>query len=346
MSQKQKFNKVSKKVLIKNLSSRQKTVLDRRFGLTSGERETLESIGKTFGVTRERIRQIESDAFSKLKDKKDDPEVREVFADIDKHLKKKGGLHKEDKMLSELGGEECKNHVKFFLTLADKFNYFSGDNKFDSYWYNRENVKEEANKILNNTEKALKKERGPLSFNKFIELANSYNTDKETFLSSMEATKRVGRGPLGCYGLVDWLEINPSGVRDRAFLALKHKDKPLHFRKIAEVASSLEGDYCEKKQVLPQTVHNELIRDKRFVLVGRGLYALKEWGYKEGTVKEIIADTLESSNQPLEKDEVVAKAKEQRLVKKSTILLNLNNEDYFDQDDEGRYRLKRHPREA
>lgn len=340
---KEQFNKITQKVL-QDLSSREKTVLERRFGLNEGEGETLESIGETFDVTRERIRQIEANAFSNLEDKKEDSEVKSVFANIDQHLENKGGLHKEENMLASLG-KEYKNHVRFLLTLADRFNYFSGDEEFDSFWYNREEVDQEARKILKDTEKELEEEGKALDEEEFSKLAESHEAQTETFLSSMEATKRIGKGPLGGYGLVDWLQVNPSGVRDRAYLALKKKDKPLHFRKIAEVASDLEGDYCEKKKVLPQTVHNELIRDSRFVLVGRGLYALKDWGYKEGTVKEIIADTLQSSNSPLSKDEVVAKTKEQRLVKKSTILLNLNNADYFDKNEEGRYKLKKHPRE-
>jgi hypothetical protein len=39
-------------------------------------------------------------------------------------------------------------------------------------------------------------------------------------------------------------------------------------------------------------VHNELIRNKDFVLVGRGIYALKEWGYEPGTVSHVIEAIL------------------------------------------------------
>lgn len=53
--------------LLNMLSSQEKEILKLRFGLDGGEPETLETIGGIFGVTRERIRQIEGTALKKLK---------------------------------------------------------------------------------------------------------------------------------------------------------------------------------------------------------------------------------------------------------------------------------------
>jgi RNA polymerase primary sigma factor len=49
------------------LSEREREVLEMRFGLNDGKDHTLEEVGKTFGVTRERIRQIEAKALRKLR---------------------------------------------------------------------------------------------------------------------------------------------------------------------------------------------------------------------------------------------------------------------------------------
>ncbi|NLM21007.1 MAG: sigma-70 family RNA polymerase sigma factor, partial [Peptococcaceae bacterium] len=49
------------------LSERERKVLELRFGLYQGRRHTLEEVGNYFGVTRERIRQIESKALRKLR---------------------------------------------------------------------------------------------------------------------------------------------------------------------------------------------------------------------------------------------------------------------------------------
>ena len=94
-----------------------------------------------------------------------------------------------------------------------------------------------------------------------------------------------------------------------------------------------------KKQANMQTVHNELIKDSRFILVGRGIYALKEWGYKEGTVKDIIASVLKKENEPLSKNKIVEEVLKQRMVKKNTIVLTLQDKNLFQRVEKGTYKL-------
>jgi RNA polymerase primary sigma factor len=54
-------------VVLGELSSRERTVIERRFGLCDGQPHTLEQVGDEFGLTRERIRQIEGKALAKLR---------------------------------------------------------------------------------------------------------------------------------------------------------------------------------------------------------------------------------------------------------------------------------------
>ena len=84
----------------------------------------------------------------------------------------------------------------------------------------------------------------------------------------------------------------------------------------------------DHKNVTVQAVHNELIRYPQFVLVGRGLYALKEWGYEPGTVADVIERILTEKG-PLSKREIIAEVAKQRTVKVGTISLNLQKMPYF-----------------
>jgi DNA-directed RNA polymerase delta subunit len=139
-------------------------------------------------------------------------------------------------------------------------------------------------------------------------------------------------------GLVSWPQIHPKGVRDKAYLVIKKAGNPQHFSQIAKLINQAKFD---TKKVNVQTVHNELIKDKRFVLVGRGMYALAEWGYKAGTVKDVLTDILRTHGKPLPRADLVTKVKDVRLVKENTILLNLQDSSTFVRDGNGHYVLRK-----
>jgi DNA-directed RNA polymerase delta subunit len=135
----------------------------------------------------------------------------------------------------------------------------------------------------------------------------------------------IKKNNFGYWGLKNWPEINPRGVKDKIYLVLKEKGQPLHF---VEVAEMIDMHGLSKKKAHPQTVHNELIKDERFVLIGRGIYALSDWGYRKGTVRDVITEILEKRG-PLERKHVLEEVAKIRKVKKSTILINLNDEKNF-----------------
>ncbi len=100
----------------------------------------------------------------------------------------------------------------------------------------------------------------------------------------------------------------------------------MHFSSIARAIK--ESDF-KRKNVTTQAIHNELIKDPRFVLIGRGIYALDSWGYSQGTVADIIADVLKKAGEPLHRDEIVKRVLKNRQVKETTILLNLQSKPQF-----------------
>ncbi|MBI4159900.1 winged helix-turn-helix domain-containing protein, partial [Candidatus Wolfebacteria bacterium] len=145
-------------------------------------------------------------------------------------------------------------------------------------------------------------------------------------------SKLIKQNPYGEFGLVSWPTIRPRGIKDRAFAVLDRAAKPMHFR---EVAAAISKSGWSSKKAHPQTVHNELIKDPRFVLVGRGLYALANWGYESGTVSDVISSLLKSSKRPLSKEAIVESVLKSRFVKPNTVLLNLQNKTLFRKVAEG-----------
>jgi len=317
---------------LKGLPQRTTEVIERRFGLKSGKRETLEAIGQSFNITRERVRQIEKEGFDKV-----GPRIREnkdVFESFKKSIASFGNLKKEEELLDVLGEGKYQNQVYFLLTNSSEFERISEDNDYHTFWTIDKNSIKEAKKTIASVISDFKKGKTPL----FLEEIPT-DKDKEVLKSYIEISKEIERNPEGKYGLKNWLEINPKGTKDKAYLVLKRQEKPLHFVDIASKIEELPF-YSKNKKVHTATVHNELIKDDRFVLVGRGLYALAEWGYQPGVVKDIISKILKESKEPLTKEEILGRVLEQRFVKENTVALNLQNRDYFAKDEKGRYNVR------
>ncbi len=323
--------------LIQNLPQRIKEVFDRRFGIKD-KKETLESIGRGLGITRERVRQIEERGFSYLKEQNQEI-LDKLFNDFLGYFENKGGLKREDIVLEDLGGKTSQPYVLFLLTLGEQFSRVCEKGDFYSFWTTIPKSVGKVGKTLDLLVKNLEKRGTPLNKEEFCSrLCSQYNLSSEALLSYLEVSKRIQENKEGKIGLIDWPEINPKGVKDKAFLVFKKENHPLHFKETAGLIDKLESALINKK-TLPQTVHNELIKDSRFVLVGRGMYALKEWGYVPGTVKDVIYRIIEENKQPMERDKIIKRVLSQRCVAENTVVMNLNNKKYFSKDSKGKYIL-------
>jgi hypothetical protein len=318
------YKKISSN-LLKDLPQRAKEVVTRRFGLETGERETLEAIGKSFKITRERVRQIEEAGIDKI-----GPEIKnyqKIFQVFYDYFKKQGGIKKESVLLKDLGGDKFQAQVFFFLSLDKNFERRSESEDFSSLWTLDKEAFAAAKKTIYYLMDKLEEIKKPISFK---EIKSFQSLDDATLNSYLEISKRIQKNSENLFGLREWPEINPRGIKDKAYLIFKKTGKPLHF---TDVTKLIEG-------ALKQTVHNELIRDQRFVLVGRGIYALSEWGYMPGQVKDVISKVLSEAKKPLTKEEVLDKVLKQRMVKENTILLNLSNKNYFSKNSQGEYTVR------
>lgn len=331
-------------LLVKTLSTRNKDIVSRRFGLKTGHKETLESIGKSYSITRERVRQIEEFSLAQL------AKVAPNVPDVDKYvslakdiLSGNGNVMKESELFRAFSGNDKENVVNsslvFVLALAGSPVRFGENESSHSFWsvdrQSADSFKGNVSELI----RTLDKNQKPVAESElasFVEKNGAANPrDVNVFLS---ISKELGRNVFGEVGLLNWAEIKPKGVRDKAYLVLKKENKPKHFTEIAKLIN-VTGFSARKANI--QTVHNELIKDSRFVLVGRGMYGLSEWGYKPGTVKDVLVDILKDSAKPVAKADLVAKVLDTRMVKENTILLNLQDSKVFSKKDDGTYVLRK-----
>ena len=330
------------------LSERSRKIISRRFAFSKKRVETLEKIGSDYKITRERVRQIESDGIKKIKKNINGFKTKKEFEQISDfviaELEKNGGIKRESLLLESLGKEEDKNYITFLLHLIPSCERFKEDSATYSLWTLDKSKIAEAKEISQKVIKVFKEKKVPLTVSKIAELIE-FKESLEGLKAIMETSKKIDRTlDKKKFGLIFWAEVNPRTVRDKIYFILKHNKKPLHYKDISQNIDGLNKELVatsvSNKKLHPQTIHNELIRNENFVLIGRGIYALKEWGYNGGQVKDVILEILKNRKSPLTKQEVISLVSEKRMVRESTILLNLQNKKMFSKDDLGRYKIR------
>lgn len=322
------------------LSPKQRRVVVGRFGL-KGNRMTLQEIGDELGVTRERVRQIEAQTMKKLA-----PLVREAardfVADAVRFLEETGGVRRDDNFINDLrasllaGSRDTKylaEKVRLVFFAAGAPRYVPETDAMHAYWVATPSAEKKFLEFVKKITDFFKKAGPKKIIDEKAHLALCRDMVTCHWLS---IPKHIGANRFGDVGLREWPEIEPKTVRDKAYLVLKKYGKPLHF---ADVARHIAKYQLAAKPAHVQTVHNELIKDPRFVLVGRGIYGLAEHGYEPGTVREVIARLLKRHG-PMDPRRVIALVNEQRFLKQNTVLLALQNRKHFVRLDDGRYRVK------
>jgi len=353
------------------LSEREKDIIQRRFQLKNiSKKETLKQIGDDYNITRERVRQIEKDSIKKIKSQVEKSEkLLELSSLVEDFLKNHGGFAEEqfllDSVLSILINEEIEQELK---ELNKKVIHFIIDQLFDQFLREEENEHFHSVWKLNLIEavditdfvreisKSLEEHNKPLKPQEFIEYLtshDSYNSRKELFnkinnqsnksiedilLAYIKSSKRIKQNLFDEWGLVDWSRIKPRKLSEKIDLILEKSTNPLHFNDIAEHINIAGFD---RKNICPATVHNELISNDNYVLVGRGIYALKKWGFQDGTVLDVIVRVLDDSQNAMTKDEIFEQVLKQRMVKKATIYLALMNKEKFEKTENGQYKVKK-----
>ena len=319
---------------------REKEIISRRFGL-KGRKETLEQIGETLSITRERVRQLEKAILIRLQISAEDnqiPELAQAEKILVRNLTEMGRVARLDALAAKIYGKIAtpaeQNGIYFIATFAknltvieenDRYHFAVGIAEYGSTSEIRGKVDEIVSVISKNKE--------PMTLD---ELDNVLDYEHPDHIKAVASISKLPATLNGVWGLAKWPSVNPKNIRDKIFVILESKKEPMHF---SDIANEIKNSNFKRKNVTVQAIHNELIKDPRFILIGRGIYALSTWGYKKGTISDIITSVLEKSDKPLTKEEIVKQVLKTRKVKETTILLNLQNKKLFKKIDKNSYTL-------
>lgn len=320
---------------------REREIISRRFGLYD-RKETLEQIGELLGITRERVRQLEKAILIRLKiaaeeGQKDVAEIEKVLV---RHLSEMGNAARLSDLASALvpgADDRLKAQVGFIAELAPRLTTLDENDRYHQGIALKDSFTDEKKlrKAVDDMVKTIKEYGSAIDLEALFSKVDGYNKPSE--VRGVATLSKDLAELKGVWGLVKWPSVNPKNIRDKIYVILNDGGKPLHF---SDIAKAIKASDFKRKDVTTQAIHNELIKDKRFVLIGRGIYALAEWGYKKGTVSDIIADILKKEGAPLHRDEIVRRVLKSRQVRETTILLNLQSKPEFKRVAKATYELR------
>ena len=317
---------------------REKEIVARRFGLKD-RKETLEQIGGFLDITRERVRQLEKAIIIRLKIAAEDKKITSLAQAekvIIRNLIELGRIARVDDLTDKILGRKStaieQSQVAFIAEISSQLTTIDEN---DNYHYavgimdygDKKEVKKRIDDLLD----FIKKGKKPLTLE---ELDAKFDYEHPSHIEALAKVSKRLATLNGIWGLVRWPEVNPKNIKDKIYVILNQAKKPMHF---SEINQAIKTSDFKRKDVTKQAVHNELIKDNRFVLIGRGIYALSEWGYKQGTVSEVIADVLKNSKEPMNRDDIVKQVLKRRQVKETTVLLNLQSRPEFKRVAKGTY---------
>lgn len=333
--------------ILEPLKEREKNILIKRYGLQGNNVATLKVVGEEQGLTRERVRQIEKELLNSLAKSAQNEQSFATARDlILNSVLEHGGIMAEHRLLVFLNVSSLEetNAVKFLMNLMTELSVIEQEEVLKPAWANLTFNKDFLNTFISEILKLFTAHTKPFTEADFLKhfketqfyIENQDALPDKVIINYLHTAGEIERNIFGEYGLGHWSDIKPRDVGDKAYLVMRHHKKPEHYSTITELINQHKLD---KRTAYKETVHNKLIKDKRFVLVGRGIYALAEWGYQPGVVSDMIKEILAENKAPMSRDQIIEEVLKRRLVKKNTILVGLSNKKMFEKVGKNLYTL-------
>ena len=319
---------------------REREIISRRFGLT-GSKETLEQIGEMLSITRERVRQLEKAILIHLQIAAEENQISELAPAekiLVRNLTEMGRVAKLSDLADKVYGRETtaaeRAGIYFIATFAKNLTVIEENDAYNSAvgiaeYGDAATIRKKIDEVVS----VIKARKEPMTID---ELDNVLDYEHPDHIKAIASISKLLATLNGTWGLAKWPSVNPRNIRDKIFVILENHKEPMHF---SDIAKEIAESNFKRKNVTVQAIHNELIKDARFVLIGRGIYALSSWGYKKGTISDIIVSILEKSEKPMTREKIVKQVLKARKVKETTILLNLQNKELFKKIDRNLYTL-------
>lgn len=323
---------------------REREIISRRFGLT-GQKETLEQIGELLNITRERVRQLEKAILVRLRIGAQESQIADLAPAeklIIRNLTELGRVARTTALADQIYGRPATAAERAKLVFIGSIsNNLTVIDENDSYYSaigiadygDAQTIRAKIDEVV----ATVRANKTPMTID---QLDNVLDYEHPSYIKAIASISKQLASLNDLWGLTKWPTVNPRNIRDKIFVVLEAKKEPMHFSEIAEAISA--SDF-RRKNVTIQAIHNELIKDSRFVLIGRGIYALSTWGYAKGTVADIITKVLKDAGEPLTREEIVKRVLHARKVKETTVLLNLQNKDLFTKVGKDSYKIAEQP---
>ncbi len=334
--------------ILDSLSQKEKNIIERRVWLFS-ERETLQNIGSSFSpaITRERVRQIEESGIKKIGRIVKATLLTKIQETSNKFLELHWWIISKDKLnnilIKELSLEKNVNPWILEVIIQSDYDIKKSKQKLGcKIYFNLPNVNKSSIDLVHKEAlKILKKKKDVMDKTSLYEIIAENLKDKEkltiSFIDSvLDLFEDIVFWEENLIGLTKWKILNPKTLKDKAIYIMKKEKVPMHFVDISNKITDMLGE-----AVKVNTIHNELIRNTEFILIGRWIYALKEWGFTPGTVLDVIVNILEKKWEPMSTEDITKEVLKTRNVKQTTIYMNLQNKKIIERVWRNYYQLKK-----
>lgn len=328
---------------------KERLILMRKFGLDGNKETALQRIGKDYELTRERVRQIETQALMRFRRLIVGNETyMNVLIECKKILEVHGGILTEDALISKVINKNLfkfsKQELKLILVSDFDITHLKRNKNLEKAFYIEPLYEDLLTKLALFTLHYFKQRGESQDVYEFITLLKdefleefkdiAFLKNDLFYMNFFQAVKEITMLD-GKIGLKDFVDINPKTIKLKILYTMRRINKPMHYQELPNKIL----EWFPTEMIKVNTVHNELVKNNDyFVNLGLGIYGLKERGYQGGNVRDILIRVFKKYGRPLNAKEISKEVLREKMVSPNTIILNLQKyKEDFKRIDKGLY---------